>query len=115
MDESVQEKLLDNVDHTLTDQQTCMLDGKLSEKELQHAVYELKDEKSPGIDCFTAEFYKKFWNLIKDCYAAFINCAKQTSFSNSKNTSVTTILYKEKRGHGRPHKLSSNFADKRRS
>ena len=92
VDASVQEKLLGNVDHTLTDQQKCMLDAVLSEKELQQAVYDLKDEKSPGIDGFTAEFYKKFWSLIKDRYTAFINGANQTSFSAFKNTSVTALL-----------------------
>ena len=96
VDASVQEKLLGNVDHTLTDQQKCMLDAVLSEKELQQAVYDLKDEKSPGIDGFIAEFYKKFWSLIKDRYTAFINGANQTSFSAFKNTSVTALLYKEK-------------------
>ena len=34
VEESVQEKLLGNVDHTLTDQEKCMLDAELSEKEL---------------------------------------------------------------------------------
>ena len=96
VEESVQEKLLGNVDHTLTDQEKCMLDAELSEKELQQAVYDLKDEKSPGIDGFTAEFKKKFWSLIKDRYTAFINGANQTSFSAFKNTSVTALLYKEK-------------------
>ena len=36
-----------------------MLDANLSEKELQ-AVLDLKDEKSPGIDGFTAKFIKSF-------------------------------------------------------
>ena len=85
-----------NVDRTLCDQQKNMLDAALSEKELQQAVYDLKDEKSPGIDGFTAEFYKTVWCLIKNRYTVFINCANQTSFSNTKNTSVNTILYKEK-------------------
>ena len=96
VDESVQEKLLGNVDHKLTDQQKCMLDAELRPKEIQQAVYELNDVKSPGIDGFTAEFYKKFWPLLQDHYVAFINCANRTSFSHSKNTSVTSILYKEK-------------------
>ena len=95
VEESVQEKLLGNVDHTLTDQQKCILDADLSEKELQQAVYDLKDKKSPGIDGFTAKFYKKFWSLIKDRYTAFINCANQTSFSPFEKTSVSAILYNE--------------------
>ena len=96
VDESVQEKLLDNVDHKVTDQQKCMLDAELTQKEIQQAVYELSDAKSPGIDGFTAEFYKKFWPILQDRYLAFINCANRTSFSHSKNTSITSILYKEK-------------------
>ena len=53
VDESVQEKLLDNVDHKLTGQQKCMLDAELAQKEIQQAVYELNDAKSPGVDGFT--------------------------------------------------------------
>ena len=96
VDESVQEKLLGNVDRTLTAHQQAMLDAPLSAKELQQAVYALNENKSPGIDGFTAEFYKKFCGLIQDRYTDFINCADQTSFSTFKNTSVTTLLYKEK-------------------
>ena len=73
-----------------------MLDSPLSAKELQQAVYDLNENKSPGLDGFTAEFYKKIWSLIKDRYTDYINCADQTSFSTFKNTSVTTLLYKEK-------------------
>ena len=39
---------------------------------------------------------KKTWNLLKDRYTHFIHCANRTSFSDTKNTFVTTILYKEK-------------------
>ena len=44
----------------------------------------------------TAEFYKKFWHILQNRYVAFTNCANGTSFNHSKNTSVTSILYKEK-------------------
>ena len=43
-----------------------MLDAELTQKEIQQAVYELNDAKSPGVDGvdgFTAEFYKKIWPL----------------------------------------------------
>ena len=96
VDESVQEKLLGNVDHKLTNQQKCMLDAELTQKEIQQAVYELNDPKSPRKEGFTAEFYKKFWPILQDHYLAFISCPNRTSFSHSKNTSVTSILYKEK-------------------
>ena len=53
VDESVQEKLLGNVDRTLTVHQRAMLDAPLSAKELQQAVYDLNEDKSPGLDGFT--------------------------------------------------------------
>ena len=93
VDESVQEKLLGNVDRTLTAHQQAMLDAPLSAKELQQAVYDLNENKSPGIDGFMAEFYKKFWSLIKDRYTDFINCADQTSFS----TFPLPLFYTRKR------------------
>ena len=52
MDESVQENLLGNVDRTLMTHQQAMLDAPLSAKELQQAVYDLNENKSPGIDGF---------------------------------------------------------------
>ena len=70
-----------------------MLDADFTPKELRQAVYGLNDEKSPVIDGFTAEFYKKFWNILSAHNTAFVNGA---SFSHAKNTSITSHLYKEK-------------------
>ena len=69
-----------------------MLDAALTEKELQTVVYQLVDEKSPGIDGITAEF----WYLIGARYFSYINAVRQTEFPTGKNTSVTAMLYKEK-------------------
>ena len=37
-----------------------MLDANLSEKELQQAVYDLKDEKAPGLNDLPPNSTKKF-------------------------------------------------------
>ena len=80
VDVSVQERLLGNVDRTLSNQQRCMLDADFTPKELRQAVHGLNDEKSPGIDGFMAEFYKKFWNILSAHYTAFVNGAKTDLF-----------------------------------
>ena len=51
---------LGNVDRALTVHQQAMLDAPSSAKEHQQTVYDLNENKSPGLDGFTAEFYKKF-------------------------------------------------------
>ena len=45
------------------EQQTC--DGILTERELAMALKNMKNQKSPGSDGLTTEFYKLFWNDIK--------------------------------------------------
>ena len=91
-----QGQMLKNVDKriSLTDKQK--LDAPITEQELEMAVGQQHDNKSPGLDGITAEFYKNFWYLIKDNYLAYINAAYLTSFGEYRNTSVTTIIYKHK-------------------
>ena len=88
----MQDKLLSNVEHKLTNQQQCMLDANLSEKESQQAVLDLKVEKSSGIDGFTAEFYKTFWSLIKDRLTLLIVQSKPLSQCDHKRMKVNGFL-----------------------
>ena len=99
-----QTNILKNVNKKLTAQQAQNLDSALSDEGLLKAVFQLSDDKSPGYDGITAEFYKKFWYLIKDRYRNYINLAKQTAFGEYRNTSITTIIYKDK---GEIYTLSS--------
>ena len=60
-------------------------------------------------------FILKNWNLIKDRSTDFINRAQQTAFSDSKNTSVTTILYKDKGDTDDLKNSTAKWVDKRRT
>ena len=73
-----------------------MLDAAPTEKELQTAVSELNADKSPGKDGITAEFYQQFWYLIHKQYFDNMKEVHRTSFPLGKNTSATTIIYKDK-------------------
>ena len=91
-----QQQLLKNIDKKIDATDRQKLDAPITAEELHTAVYQLHDKKSPGIDGITAEFYKTYWHLIKDNYLNYINAAKQSSFGEYRNTSVTTIIYKHK-------------------
>ena len=95
MDVSVQEKLLGDVDPTLTNQQRCMLDADLTPKELRQAVYSLNDEKSPGIDGFTAEFYKNFGISFQPT-TPLLSMALNRPLLVMPKTLPLHLLYKEK-------------------
>ena len=91
-----QQQLLRNVDKTISARDKQFLDAPITAQELEQTVRQLHDNKSPGYDGINAEFYKAFWYLIKDKYLEYINAAKLTSFSDYRNTSITTIIYKFK-------------------
>ena len=73
-----------------------MVDAAITEKELQEAVCQLQDEKSPGIDAVTGEFYKQFWYLIHTQYFEYIIEVRGTSLPAGKNASITALMYKDR-------------------
>ena len=95
-DPKSQELLLKNVKKKLSVEHRNSLDAPLSAEELQEAVNSLNKEKSPGINGLPAEFYQIFWPHIKDRYLQFVNHAFTNSFPISLNTSVTTLIYKDR-------------------
>ena len=54
-----------------TEKRNC--EGKITENECLKALKEMKNNKSPGSDGLTVEFYKMFWNTIKQYYVNSIN------------------------------------------
>ena len=46
----------------LTNNQSAELEGKLTIEELSSTLKTMKNNKTPGIDGFPAEFYKVFWS-----------------------------------------------------
>ena len=49
----------------LSFQQMHKLENNLQIEELESALFAMKNDKSPGVDGLTVEFYKFFWNDIK--------------------------------------------------
>ena len=57
----------------LTDIQRNSCEGKLNMHECATALKEMKNNKSPGSDGLTTEFFKIFWNDLKVFYLDSIN------------------------------------------
>ena len=60
---------------------TC--NGNITMDECKRSVFSIKDGKSPGLDGFPVEFYKAFWEDIKDpllkCYEKSIHSGVLTA------------------------------------
>ena len=64
--EEIFSSFLDNTNciPVLTEDQKALCEGSLSKDECYNALKDFPNEKSPGNDGLTSEFYKKFWPLL---------------------------------------------------
>ena len=58
------------------DKNSC--EGHITEAECINSLKNMKNQKSPGSDGITVEFYKLFWNDVKEFYINSINYSFQT-------------------------------------
>lgn len=80
---------------TLDQEDKEYLDEDLTIKEIEKALKQMKNGKSPGIDRLTSEFYKHFWNDIKELlYKALSECIRKGSLSPTMKTGLMTLLLK---------------------
>ena len=89
-------RLLQNIKKQINSQQKAYLDEVVTNEELDKVIPKLQKHKTPGPDGIPAEFYQEFWHLFDDIYLEFINAVKQTGLPRGKNTSITTLFYKER-------------------
>ena len=94
-DEFHQKYFLDLITESLNETDRETLDSDISEEEILKAIKGLNANKSPGIDGIPAEFYIKFWGIIKVQFVQIIkNIIHGTLLSNSQSKAIITLLPK---------------------
>ena len=63
-DDLAQDYLLNNLTQTLTDEDRDTVEGEITLDELFTAIKSFANDKSPGCDGLTADFYQTFFNVI---------------------------------------------------
>jgi hypothetical protein len=82
------------------------LEGEITYKELLAALKRSKNNKSPGMDGYTAEFYKFFWKNIGDFLLRSINAGyRRGQLSVSQLYGIITCIPKP----GKPRSQLANW------
>ena len=77
----------------LTQEEMESCEGLLSEDECLYAIKEFKNNKSPGTDGFTSEFYKFFWPELKSDMTSSFNYAFQKgTLSISQRLGIISLI-----------------------
>ena len=86
-----------NLNEYLNDNDSSSCEGALTEKECFDALMLMKNNKCPGSDGLSFEFYKKFWSYIKDLLLESLNEGyKKGTLSDSQRHALLTLLYKKR-------------------
>ena len=81
----------------LNEEEKITCEGALTMHECSAALKSFKNNKSPGNDGLTAEFYKKFWPILgKMCVSSFNESLELGELSISQRQAVITLLDKGK-------------------
>lgn len=94
-DESQQKYFVDLINNKLNEIDRDTLSCEITEAEILNAIKGLNANKSPGIDGIPAEFYCKFWEIIKVELTKIIkNIIHGTLLGSSQRKAIITLLPK---------------------
>ncbi len=73
-----------------------LCDSNIKIEEVSEVVNNLKENKAPGLDGLTAEFYKKCWNYIdRLVYNMILETFDEGELCESMKKAVVTLIYKK--------------------
>ena len=95
LDVTQQHFFLAQLTSSLTDAQSRLCDGELTLEECTAALDGMAAGKSPGLDGFPAESFRRFWSWLGPDYVEVMNsCYTTVQLSASQRSGVITLLYK---------------------
>jgi exonuclease III len=82
-------------DKKISTEDSDYLDGVITERELYEAVMSMPNDKSPGTDGLSAEFYKRFWkHLKKPLIKCFRTVYEKEELSIDQKTGIISLIPK---------------------
>lgn len=95
-DQSMQDYFLNNIGKTLKQDEAEVCEGPVTLKEANEALLSMGNNKSPGADGFTKEFYVRFWNILGQDLVNVLNLNfEMGQMTESQKEAIVTLLYKK--------------------
>lgn len=99
----------DNSINKLNENDKLKCEGLITIDECTKSLLEMKNQKSPGSDGITTEFYKIFWNDIKQFYVNSINYSYENGqLTELQKQSIITLIPKPGKDTTDLKKLETN-------
>ncbi len=97
VNEEDEEFLLNQIKVKVKEDDKKLCDSDITEEEINEAITQLSNGKSPGLDCLSSEFYKVFKDvLIPILKDLFLVIFQKGQLSESMKKGMIKIIYKRK-------------------
>ena len=90
-----QDKLLKNIKRRVPPDKLAALEAPITEEEVIKAFKDMPNNKSPGINGFTKEFFVHFWDQLKDDFMKMLREVEKTKLGLFQRMSLIRILFKK--------------------
>ena len=95
-DHKLQTQMLNNIHNTLSQTTKQDLDTKIDTDQMEKAVFDMHNRKSPGPDGIPAEFYKRFWPELAPLMLNMANESYENGIlPGTLRTAYVTLIYKK--------------------
>ena len=96
VDLKCQDWLLNQLDTTLTPENQEKCEGALALSKCSEALSHMQTNKSPGVDGFPVEFYRRFWSSLGQDLVELLNYSyEHGQLSDSQKQGIIRLLYKK--------------------
>ena len=96
VDLKCQDWLLNQLDTTLTSENQEKCEGALALSKCSEALSQMQTNKSPGVDGFPVEFYRRFWSSLGQDLVEVPNYSyEHGQLSDSQKQGIIRLLYKK--------------------
>jgi len=90
------QRITQHIPHLVTKETNININKPITNEEIDKVVQEMPNGKSPGLDGFTVEFLKSFWEVVKhDIYNMAQDSIRLTSILKVLNSIMITLIPKE--------------------
>ena len=80
----------------LSEDQVKLCEEELTEKDLYKSLRSMLNDKSPGKDVVTKEFYETFWGDLKEIFVNSVREAKEIGHLSTSQRQATIKLIEKK-------------------
>ena len=94
-DKDAQNFFLSNITKNLNEDEKKICEGDITLNEMDKAIKSFQNDKSPGSDGLSKEFYDCFWDILREDLQLTLNSAMICgNLSESQSEAIITLLYK---------------------